>query len=74
MLKKAQGGKDLENRLIQVVSDIDRRLQNLEVRVGKIPDPFVLYYRPPSGEYKKINEILDDMHNRINMVELLVDT
>ena len=74
MLKKAQGEKDLENRLIQVVSDIDRRLQNLEVRVGKIPDPFVLYYRPPSGEYKKINEILDDMHNRINMVELLVDT
>ena len=74
MLKKAQGGKDLENRLIQVVSDIDRRLQNLEVRVGKIPDPFVLYYRPPSGEYKKINEILDDMYNRINMVELLVDT
>ena len=64
----------MENRLIQVVSDIDRRLQNLEVRVGKIPDPFVLYYRPPSGEYKKINEILDDMHNRINMVELLVDT
>ena len=74
MLKKAQGEKDLENRLIQVVSDIDRRLQNLELRVGKIPDPFVLYYRPPSGEYKKINEILDDMYNRINMVELLVDT
>jgi ABC-type Fe3+-hydroxamate transport system substrate-binding protein len=64
---------DLEKRLIEVVSDIDRRLKNLENRVSKIPDPFVLYYKPPGEEYKKINEALDDVYCRINILEMLTD-
>jgi hypothetical protein len=72
--KILQPKDDLENRLLHVISDIDRRLQNLENRIGKIPDPFVLYYRAPGGDYKKINEILDDVHGRINMLELLAGT
>lgn len=64
--------KDLENRLISVVNDIDRRLSALEDRVSKIPDPFVLYYRPPGEDYKKINEVLDDVHGRLNILEMVL--
>ena len=71
LLKSNQQSEELENRLIQVINDIDRRLQNLEERVGKIPDPFVLYYRPPGEDYKKINEVLDNIHARINTLEMI---
>lgn len=54
-----------------MISDIDRRLQNLEERVGKIPDPFVLYYRPPGDDYRKINEVLDDLYARLNTLEIV---
>lgn len=57
--------------MIEVISDIDRRLQNLEERVGKIPDPFVLYYRPPGDDYRKINEVLDDLYARLNTLEIV---
>ncbi len=63
--------KDLEKRLIDVVNDVDRRLSALEARMSGIPDPFVLYYRPPGENYKKIDEILDDLHGRINILEVL---
>lgn len=59
--------------MIDVIGDIDRRLKNLESRVSKIPDPFVLYYKPPGEEYKKINEALDDLYCRLNIMEMLVD-
>jgi ABC-type Fe3+-hydroxamate transport system substrate-binding protein len=63
----------LENRLIDVVNDIDRRLSALEERVGGIPDPFVLYYRPPGEDYKKINEVLDDVYGRLNILEIVLE-
>ena len=64
--------KDLEKRLADVISDIDRRLKNLENRVSKIPDPFVLYYKEPGkSDYVKINETLDDLHVRLNILETL---
>lgn len=59
--------------MIDVIGDIDRRLKNLESRVSKIPDPFVLYYKPPGEEYKKINEALDDLYCRLNIMEMLID-
>jgi len=68
-----QNQKDLENRLIDVVNDIDRRLSALEERVGGIPDPFVLYYRPPGEDYKKINEVLDDVYGRLNILEMVLE-
>lgn len=61
----------MEERLISVISDIDQRLQKLEERIAKIPDPFILYYRPPDGEYRKINEVLDDLHGRLNTLEIV---
>jgi len=76
MLENCQGNqnqKDLENRLIDVVNDIDRRLSALEERVGGIPDPFVLYYRPPGEDYKKINEVLDDVYGRLNILEIVLE-
>lgn len=75
MLESSQGNqnqKDLENRLIDVVNDIDRRLNALEERMSGIPDPFVLYYRPPAQEYKKINEVLDDVYGRLNILEMVL--
>lgn len=71
LIKKNHSDSILEKRLVDVVEDIDRRLQNLEKRVGNIPDPFILYYRPPGENYKKIDEILDDIHGRINILEVL---
>jgi len=42
----------------------------LERRVGAIPDPFVLYYKPPGeDDYQKINESLDNLYERINTLE-----
>ena len=76
MLENCQGNqnqRDLENRLIDVVNDIDRRLSALEERVGGIPDPFVLYYRPPGEDYKKINEVLDDVYGRLNILEIVLE-
>jgi len=41
--------------------------------VGEIPDPFVLYYKEPgASDYVKVNEALDDMYGRINILETLV--
>ena len=59
--------------MLTVVNDIDRRLRALEDRVGKIPDPFVLYYRPPGEDYKKINEVLDDVYGRLNILEMVLE-
>lgn len=59
--------------MIDVIGDIDRRLKNLESRVSKIPDPFVLYYKPPGEEYKKINEALDDLYCRLNIMEMVLE-
>jgi hypothetical protein len=59
--------------VLTVVNDIDRRLRALEDRVGKIPDPFVLYYRPPGEDYKKINEVLDDVYGRLNILEMVLE-
>lgn len=38
----------------------------LEKRIGKIPDPFVIYYREPGKEdYSKLNEALDNLYKEI---------
>jgi ABC-type Fe3+-hydroxamate transport system substrate-binding protein len=63
----------LENKVTTVVNDIDRRLKALEERVGTIPDPFVLYYRAPGEDYKKINEVLDNVHGRLNILEMVLE-
>lgn len=44
-------------------------MNKLEARMAKIPEPFVLMYRPPGKEHQKINVVLDDLHNRLNMLE-----
>lgn len=41
--------------------------------MAKIPDPFVLMYKPPGGKHQKINVVLDDIHNRINSIEDLIN-
>lgn len=65
--------KDLENRLTLILNDIETRLLNLEERVGKIPDPFVLYYKTPeSDKHEKIADVLDHIHIRLNMLEELL--
>jgi hypothetical protein len=63
----------LERTLELVLKSVDRRLEALEERVGEIPDPFVLYYKEPgASDYVKVNEALDDMYGRINILETLV--
>jgi hypothetical protein len=53
---------------------LERRLSNIESRLSKIPDPFVIYYRPPHSEdYEKLNLALDDLYARINKVENKID-
>jgi hypothetical protein len=63
----------LVNSLTEVLEDINERLVQLETRVGKIPDPLVLYYKPPGeNDYQKINESLDDLFTRINTLETVM--
>lgn len=53
-----------------MLRDLERRVSNLEERVSKIPDPLVLYYRAPDRDkHEKINEVLDDMYTRLNILE-----
>lgn len=59
-----------EGKIAAIVNDIERRLNNLENRVSKIPDPFTLYYRAPENEkHQRIDEVLDHIHIRLNMLE-----
>jgi hypothetical protein len=63
----------LERKLNLVLKDLERRIANLEKRVEKIPDPFVLYYKPPGeDDYQKINHALDMLYAKINMLETMV--
>jgi hypothetical protein len=65
--------EDLENRLAVILNDVERRLLNLEERVGKIPDPFVMYYKSPeSDKHEKITEVLDHLHTRIGLLEEII--
>lgn len=62
--------KDLEQRLNLVLSDLERRISNLEDRVSKIPDPIVLYYRSPeSDKHERIDQALDMLYTRLNILE-----
>lgn len=55
--------KDLANPILN-------RIEKLEEKQSKIPDPFVLYYKPPKHEdYVKIDEVLDNLHVRLNNLE-----
>jgi hypothetical protein len=45
----------------------------MEKRLAKIPDPFIIYYRPPeTEEHQKLNKVLDDVYGRLNNLEDLV--
>jgi len=48
---------------------LEKRVKNLETRISKIPDPFVILYRPPNSDYVKLNEALDALFNRLNNME-----
>lgn len=62
--------KEFEGKVGAIVNDIEMRLNKIEERVGKIPDPFVMYYRAPENEkHQKIDEVLDHIHIRLNMLE-----
>lgn len=51
------------------INKIEEKIKRIEYRLSKIPDPFIIMYRPPGQNYKKIDEILDDIHIRIGMLE-----
>lgn len=48
-------------------------MSKLEARMAKIPDPFVLMYKPPGGKHQKINIALDDLYNRLNSIEVILN-
>ena len=52
-----------------MMNPLKERLMYLENRIAKIPDPFILLYRPPGKDYQKINVVLDDIHERLNRLE-----
>jgi len=37
--------------------------------MAKIPDPFILEYRPPGEDYKSLPTALDVLYNRLNKLE-----
>lgn len=66
MLEKYQ---TTEQKILTLISDIDDRLSKVEQRLSGIPSPFKLSYKPPQGEYQDLPKVLDDLHNRLNMLE-----
>jgi hypothetical protein len=62
--------KDLEIRLTYDIENLKQRVVSLENAIKKIPDPIVIYYKPPGHEqHIKLNESLDDLYNKINKLE-----
>ena len=47
----------------------ENRIQYLEKRIAKIPDPFSISYRPPGENYKSLPDALDAVCNRLNNLE-----
>jgi hypothetical protein len=57
--------KDLEVNL----QNLEKRIKRAEDRLTQIPHPFVILYRPPNQEYVKLNEALDSLFDRLNIIE-----
>lgn len=57
--------KDLEEAL----QNLEKRVKRVEDRLAQIPHPFVILYRPPNQDYVKLNEALDSLFDRLNIVE-----
>lgn len=61
--------KSLEKAVKDLANPILSRIERLE---QKQSEQFVLYYKPPKHEdYQKINEVLDNLHLRLNKLEEL---
>ena len=41
--------------------------------MAKIPEPFILEYRPPGEDYKSLPDALDDLYHRLNTLETHAD-
>jgi len=52
-----------------MLENFSERLNYLERRMAKIPDPFILEYRPPGEDYKSLPDALDVLYERLNKVE-----
>lgn len=52
-----------------MLEGFSQRISYLESRIAKIPDPFILEYRPPGEDYKTLPVVLDDLHKRLNNLE-----
>lgn len=50
----------------------EERIQYLESRLAKIPEPFSISYRPPGEDYKELPQVLDALHERLNNIEIQV--
>lgn len=52
------------------INKIEEKIKRIEYRLSKIPDPFIIMYRPPERDsHEKISDVLDDIHIRIGMLE-----
>lgn len=51
------------------LQNLEKRVKRAEGRLAQIPHPFVILYRPPNSEYVKLNEALDTLFDRLNIVE-----
>ena len=59
--------KDLVIQLLSKIDKLDERLSRLEKRV---PESFDVFYRPPGGEsHQRLNVVLDNLHERLNILE-----
>lgn len=54
--------------ILRLIDKIDARLKKLE---SKIPDSFDIFYKPPRKKnHQKLNVVLDDIHHRLNNLEV----
>ena len=63
----------LKESLLEILKRLDSfslRIEKVEKRLAKIPDPFIIYYKPPGEEeHQKLNKVLDGLHSRLNNLE-----
>ena len=39
----------------------------------QVPSDFTIRYKPPGEDYKKLDKVLDSLHERLNSIESAMD-
>lgn len=61
--------KDSVLKLLTQMDSLSSRIERLESRMKRVPSDFTIRYKPPGEEHKKLDKVLDSLHERLNTIE-----